>query len=114
MQALRKMTKRKNGGSVEGSGSKMQDGGRTLSVLTGRTERDLMGRRGCFAQDAVRRNVEGRGLGGEGDRRSGGNGVRGGGMTGGKVVLRSSNGGGYGGLRRRQRRRRQESGTDEQ
>ena len=82
--------------------------------LMGRTERDLLGRRGCFAQDAVRRNVEGWGLGGEGDRRSGGNGVRGGGMTGGKVVLRSSNGGGYGGLRRRQRRRRQESGTDEQ
>ena len=64
MQALRKMTKtKKNGGSVEGSGSKMQDRGRTLSVLTGRTERDLMGRRGCFAQDAVRRNVEGRGPG---------------------------------------------------
>ena len=56
----------------------MQDGGRTLSVLTGRTERDLMGWRGCFAQDAVRQNVEGRGLGGGGDRRSGGNGVRGG------------------------------------
>ena len=49
----------------------------------GGTEWDLMGWRECVAQDAVRLNVEGRGLGGEGDRRSGGNGVRGGGMTGG-------------------------------
>ena len=40
--------------------------GRAHSVLMGRTERDLMGRRGGLAQDEIGRNAEGRGLGGEG------------------------------------------------